>query len=157
MNPENGNQEGGYEDSAQKRDRLEAEYKEAVAEVKHFISVADKDNLKITELFDNVEKIIDELQTRAGILSEKIKALNIEITTAKDESAKEEIAFEIDNVREQLLDTWDEMNTLRKELKEDSKPLKGDLEGTKAVLRMKWQKVEDIQQQIKELDKQDEL
>ena len=157
MNPEKGNQEGGYEDSAQKRDRLEAEYKEAVAEVKHFISVADKDNLKITDLFDNVEKIIDELQTRSGILSEKIKALNIEITTVKDEDAKEEIEDEINNTREELLDAWNQMDTLRKELEENSKPLKGDLEGTKAVLRMKWQKVADIQQQIKELDEQDEL
>jgi len=144
---------GEYEDSAQKRERLETEYVSILKEIEDLIKLSLKDSENVTEAFeksDSMNEKIDKLQSKSRRLETGLRKM-------ESRKAPEE---EIDSRRDEIMKTWNEIDSLREELLkmiEDETGLEGDYEGTQLAARMKWQTLDKIRQEIAELDKQDGL
>lgn len=153
------NQEGGYEDSYQKEERLKTEYVSILKEIEDFIRVSQEDSGKINDSFErynSVDKRINELKEEERQLEEELKKLEIEFANLPEED-KSRVALEgrIDSTRDKILEIGNEISSLREELIkiiEEETGLKGDYEETESVLQLKWQKLDEVRHQLEEFD-----
>jgi len=163
-------QESTYEDSYQKRKRLEKELKSAIDDIKKSFDVYKKDASAVSACFkrcDSIVKRIGELAEQERELDKELKeqaAKNVELEKSNtpmdekiDSSAK--IYSEISSTREKIIKIWEETESLIKEmdkLVEEEQPGQiGDWEGTVSIIKMNIQRIEELKRQLDELNEQD--
>jgi len=160
------NFEGGYEDSYQKRDRLREELQSAFDELTNHLNIYKNDTgilngyLKKSE--ENLVKF-DELNKQKTILEEKIDQKQKEsVKLDKTESdidkkidASASIHEDIYLAREKLTEVINAINGLMNEINamnNEQTGMFGDSEGTNRIIITKYEKINEIMKQMKELD-----
>jgi chromosome segregation ATPase len=160
------NPERGYEDSYQKRERLEGELRSAISDIRDSFSVFRKDSGEVADSFercDAIKKRIDELTEQENNLWKKLDEQQTKLKKVNESEpdldakidANATASAEIDSTREKILDIEKEMDSLFEELSKivEEEPAQiGDYEGTMVVIKMKMQKVEEIKKQLDELE-----
>jgi len=160
------NTEGGYEDSHQKRERLQQELQSVMKDIQDFFAVSEKDYGEAAGSLNEVyslEKKVDQLIRQEKDLEEKIKNQQTELTgiekseidiDAKIDSSAA-ISSEINSTREKLSEIQDEIGLLLGKIAETigrGQSQEGDYEGTLAIIEMKWAKYKEIKNELDELD-----
>jgi len=160
------NFEGGYEDSYQKGDRLKGELQSAVDDLRNYLSVYEKDSGmakdSLEKIKDNLAKF-DALKEQEEILEEKIDQKQKELAELnksepdidKKIEAGELIYKEIRLLREKIMEIDGVIDRLMSEtnVMDNEQPgIMGDLQGTTGVIKMKYDKINELRKQIKELE-----
>lgn len=158
-----------YEDSYQKRERLEVQLDEVMAEIEKFLGIAEnKDEVSVAKAFVEDERVQNELndlcaqerelETKLKKKREELDALN---QSESDMDAKTDgtnaLMGEIDDIRDEINATDTRMIVLIRRQMELTKEIPaaiGDANGTVSVIDSLVEKAEAIREQLDELDKQ---
>ena len=151
--------DNGYEDSYQKRERLQRELQDTMNEIRSFFEVFERDHSNATDSLHNSDSLgnrAKELMEQEKDLEDTSKKQEIELAGLEDIDAKIEKEVEILATREALIKIMDEIESILDEMEkttEVGQGQTGDSEGVLSVIEMKWQKFKEIKEQLDELDK----
>lgn len=159
-------QDRGYEDSSQKRDRLISELQTAIKSIKNNFIVFRNDSGILSESSERAEIIYAKLNglfDEEDKLWEDVEKQNSELdalaTSEKDIDDKIDssliISSKISESRERILEITVETEALLKEMEEIADEVPGQLggfKGTVAVIKMQMEDIEKIKKQLDEID-----
>lgn len=153
------NPENKYEDSHQKKERLQGELLVVLKDLERGFATIKKDHEKVEtadKIFEIMSDQLEELRIQEKSISDELKNMDAEYENmAEGSEAKTKLEEKIDAKREEIFRIWEKMNSLQEKLVkslEDKPGLQGDFEGSQAVINMNVRKMEDLVKQLKELE-----
>ncbi|MSU54763.1 MAG: hypothetical protein EXS48_02965 [Candidatus Staskawiczbacteria bacterium] len=151
------NPENNYEDSYQKEGRLRRELELLLSEVREFLATAKRGISEVGDLPVKVDALEEELEESNKLeqdLKTKLDEMKAKYETITDVDQQIDASTDIFQQQSKIHELWIKQDDLQNELLkiyENEPGMKGDVEGTMAVIKLKMQKIEDIRKQLEEL------
>ncbi len=163
-NPENS--PSGYEDSYQKRERLEKQLDLAVEELGKFIKIGETDHNNFGQFFEGFKLFKKDITEEMNRLIERAKNIKLELGEMQSQYKKYKNKIfgknKTINIVQKIAEKEIELDTIYSEIKtlpvridifyNEAVGLKGDYNSTKFVLLAKLKEIKDLEKQIKEIN-----
>ncbi|MSU54245.1 MAG: hypothetical protein EXS48_00185 [Candidatus Staskawiczbacteria bacterium] len=149
--------ENNYEDSSQREERLMQELHSAFEEVVAFFESAESgigEMRGLSKKFSALEERIEESDKLEHDLKIELDKLKAKEETISDLDEKIDASRDVAEQQAKIWELWSKQDDLYKEfykICEDEAGMKGDVEGTMAIIQMKIEKIEAIKKELREL------